>query len=869
MELTHKLVNIQKTYHTETKRRLLEAFKFTYQLTNAASTATWFVLDEDSGGYPMFRYPHQAPSTARNISKETYIPAGSYVAVVNNPNGYVRLFKVRTRYYANETAELIGEYSDGDVIVLTDVNAYYFIEDDNMESLANMGNYLSSYEEYQEQVPTEERVVVDIDEPIGFDNLKTTMQRHEYHGMGAEVSLDNLEFYGKAFDVISAAYTANIDSEVLYEVYADAELLYRGQIDLSTYNEKKGDYQSVSVKAGEIGIKTTFNNRTETAIDLSAPKTIDGLNVESPLWQQLHIPLKHLLYTNNVRIVNPLLVDSNQEYQHQGVVFDIDTPYIFLPFGDTRANEFGTLTFPIASYNTDDITAVAPQYTPDSDHDAKFGQNTEAKVDARFIITAQTSTTSFEYNPTGNFYYRLCITDGSTTLKGEQLSIPLISIGRDSGKQFHMDCSVSGTLSASNNIKVYLEISYGEVPEYTRPYRRMQCDLTLERGTFFKMTMYDTITEEEPVNADMLLVHDALNVVSHAISENALAVRSEWYRTPISKWESGTLGGGALKALTNGYKIRGLFTDGENERNMPLSFKDLITSLDALDCIGWGFSTEGNDTCVRVERWDWFYKTNVVLTLTNIAEMQIEVYPDSIFNEFRIGYKKYATVDQYNSIESPHGTRTFANGIKAVSKSKACECEFIADNYAIEETRRAKLQKGETEETTYDENIFVFELLKLRDVYYIDSSAIDAENVGRASEFINAKLTPRHMASRWRSYLFSTNNTTPFRFQTGEINYKASFQVRAEEGSRTNPIQSLRNFYTSSPQAENDDITYTHAIFKAEKITFSYPLTIAQYKAVKANPYGLISANGLLGWILDFKYSFANGMADFTLIAKY
>ncbi len=389
----------------------------------------------------------------------------------------------------------------------------------------------------------------------------------------------------------------------------------------------------------------------------------------------------------------------------------------------------------------------------------------------------------------------------------------------------------------------------------------------IHKGSYVKMTMYDNLEETDPVNADMLLVHDALNIVSHAISENLLAVKSEWYQTLDSLWESGEIGDGALKAITNGYHIRGLFTDSETERNMPMSFKALIENLNAQDCIGWGFVTENGELCVRVERWSWFYQNTVILTLTNVAEVQIDVDPDRIITELKIGYKKYATSDQYNSIDSPHGTRTFANGIKAVSKTEKQECEFIADNYAIEETRRAAEQENETKETTYDENIFIFELVKKNSVYSIGHTAYNAENIGNANEFINAKLTPRHMASRWRSFIFATNNNLPFNFSTGEINYKASFIVLPRY---LNATYSLAPFEGSATQmAENAPITYQHAKFKAEKITFSHPLTITQYQVVKANPYGLVSVNGVLGWILDFKYSFVDGTANFTLLAKY
>jgi hypothetical protein len=48
-----------------------------------------------------------------------------------------------------------------------------------------------------------------------------------------------------------------------------------------------------------------------------------------------------------------------------------------------------------------------------------------------------------------------------------------------------------------------------------------------------------------------------------------------------------------------------------------LSFKDIIKNIGAIDNIGWGFSTENDIQCVRVEKWDWFYNSNVILSINN------------------------------------------------------------------------------------------------------------------------------------------------------------------------------------------------------------------------------------------------------------
>ena len=108
-----------------------------------------------------------------------------------------------------------------------------------------------------------------IDEPIGFDGLKTKISRGTYHGVSAEVSVSKLEFYNNggrnAATLIRDAYNTDIDTEIAYTVTDETgEQLYSGVLDLSTYSETIGNATKISVNVGEVGIKTTFNNRSET-----------------------------------------------------------------------------------------------------------------------------------------------------------------------------------------------------------------------------------------------------------------------------------------------------------------------------------------------------------------------------------------------------------------------------------------------------------------------------------------------------------------------------------------------------------------------------------------------------------------------------
>jgi hypothetical protein len=77
----------------------------------------------------------------------------------------------------------------------------------------------------------------------------------------------------------------------------------------------------------------------------------------------------------------------------------------------------------------------------------------------------------------------------------------------------------------------------------------------------------------------------------------------------------------------NGYELRkATFPEQEEPKKIELSFKELYEAMNAIDNIGWGFSKEGNGLYLRVERWQWFYKNEVIMTIHNPG---LCIYPKS------------------------------------------------------------------------------------------------------------------------------------------------------------------------------------------------------------------------------------------------
>lgn len=699
-----------------------------------------------------------------------------------------------------------------------------------------------------------------IDEPIGFDQLKMTLQRTEYHGISAEVSQLDLEFYGKAATIIKEAYETDLDTELNYIVTNNGVEVYNGMVDLSTYQETEGSYHSVSCKVGEIGVKTIFNNRNETEVDLNSDTTIDGEELASrPTWQSLHIPIKHLAYTNlSIRGTDETYTSSGGDhpYQDMGVYIGHNyAPYIFLPIGqDSINNEFGTITEQETPYSTNNVSDVSAQYVSDSEHETKYGNETKVMVEINLQATIER--TSGGWTPVEDNYIRWYLqaedTDGNI-IKGGEHKIHKSEVN-DKGATWDISCELKGTLSADKAIKYYLVFDI-DMDNATDQY--FYAHITIKKGSSVKMTMYDNL-QEETKNTNMLMVYDALETISLIITENQLPLKSDWYGYRELVGGIVAKHGGATKAITNGYKIRDIKTNSGKEYPMSLSFRDLFESLNAMDCIGWSI-VEEDYLCLRVERWDWFYKDEEVLAIEDANELKTSLNKDLCVTEFEIGYDKYVTSDVYNSIENLHSERKFASAVKALSNKVSAKSKIIADNYAIEETRRAQFQVKPSESFEHDESVFVFELGKDGGSFVIQSSVDECTGIKRPMEFINAKLTPRQCAARWADYLFAMNGAKVLKYVTSSANSEAGFST---------DIGSLLLSMADQPQMENGDIGRKPHKLKAETLEFTYPLMIEQYKKIKNNPYGLITVNGIQGWIKEFTYSFVDGEAEFKLIPK-
>lgn len=744
--------------------------------------------------------------------------------------------------------------------------------------------------------------VYGVAEPIGFDSLKIKLTRGKYHGMSAEVSVGKLEFYDdgiyNAATILRNAYNENIDTEIIYRVLYritdyDYGELWSGVVDLSTYSEVRGNSTKVSVSVGEIGVKTTFNNRTETEVDLNGTTTMNGSAIaHAPSFKNMLVPRKSIAYMNQNATVDNMVwtaqttqtgrFNLGHNKSHQWINIVPSNVASLKEFGD-----FGGLT-DIASdiKGSDEYIGNAyideyyqPFFSKGADWDEKYGALAEYSLDIDMEVTVEALGTLFPDHVTvslkdGYRYTCWFAIIGAGTQFGREPGDfnPIIATSgfylSDDERSVTRHITISRTNLSYQKLYLGIYMYNGNYNGVLKAYYwsgATPMRVTIGAGGSIRMQLNSRGVSGD-VRADMMLVHDALNHVAECITDNQLSVKSDYYGRPDSPvYATSSIGAGALKALTNGYKIRGLYSDSETERNMPMSFKNLIEGLDAIDCVGWGIVKENNQLVVRVENWKWFYKNDYLMDVSP-NEKTLTATPDTMITSLTIGYKKYATSEDVNSIDSVHTERVFTSGIKSVAKEESKLCPFIADNYMIEETRRKAIE-AVSDEFKYDENIFIFELCASRTTpvqYSIPSNRVRGwRHLQFGGELYNAAISPRRNAERWRERISIFNTTEPFRLTKGTVNYKAGFSLKAS----TSSIIYL-DADTEGIVYENSAINNATPLMKAETLKIECPISFNYFNRIRNNPYGIIMVDGVPHWLKELQYEFKRGMAEMTLIPK-
>jgi hypothetical protein len=301
--------------------------------------------------------------------------------------------------------------------------------------------------------------------------------------------------------------------------------------------------------------------------------------------------------------------------------------------------------------------------------------------------------------------------------------------------------------------------------------------------------------------------------------------------------------------------------------------KELMEGLRAIDNIGMGMQSDR----VRIEPAEYFYQNTKILDIPLIPKAISNIEDQLVYSNLKTGYSKWE-IKSIKGIDELNSAKEYRTGIKSVSNELDIRSNLIAAGYIIENLRTQTLVNTGNTDSTYDNDVFIICVDRDAYGYHVEQGiAENSANFFSPATAYNWRIRPVYNLMRWfksiaQSYVSLVNTTSKLFFTSGTGNYLAEGNISVYDSCRIE----------NKVLAENDDIDYNDfqntddatPIYQPEIITFDYPLSLADYKLIKSNPYGYLNVQCGQGvffqaYIKNVQYKPAEGMATFTLIKKW
>ncbi len=710
----------------------------------------------------------------------------------------------------------------------------------------------------------------EINEPSGWAEFAFKLKRHpERHGTFREIQTNEFVFYGKAAEMLRSEYE-NQGANGKYTLQieekcgsADFELQYNGDIDFTTYQYSCGVDCSVTCEVEQRSALLDFINRFDQKVDLDDSKAFDKLtNLASydKLGKIITLPSKSLILGGNAKCSGTFDYVISDDIGWFPASPTGSLGGSICPIFDTiEVNSIDTFSpqTVLDYFNYSNEKAYTPEIilnNPDQDLNCvgkTFNVNFRVKGVYKNLVSGA-----------GSQSLTLNLKKGKDTFNTNVINIASWTVAstNNNAASFPFDVIYSGSITLEPGEKLWLAffLQYIKTNNYSEDVR-----IEVHPESFFKSKVLSLC---DPTPAKVYFINEVLSRVTESVTNNQLRVISDQYgRTDSQPFSSIANGCGSLKCITNGLQIRrSKLTNGQDPKIL-LSMKDLFGSLSAIDNIGIGM--EGEDK-IRVEYWTWFYQSNTMLSADKVQRIDKKILAEEHYSVFKTGYEKWEAED-YNGLDEFLTKRSYRTSLSSVQNTLERLSKFIASGYAIEITRR----KGvDTKDWRYDNDIFVICLVQ-DGLQYVVEVGVTASSINIEDPITtyNYRISPARNAMKWFSKIMAPfkGTTEKLIFNEGDGNYIAAGQLNSAHCNWDGGVISESQDISMADFADDQDAA---PILRPERVSFDYPLSMSDFKRIKALPYGLINYSNDCergsGWIDELEYTPNTGLAKFTLIPK-
>jgi hypothetical protein len=722
---------------------------------------------------------------------------------------------------------------------------------------------------------------IEIEEPQGWSGIILNLMRDDnWHGIFSEASTSSLSFYGTAAEYLrEKKRTLGLKADVTFSaylncggVYDEQEEILTGKVDFTTYKEEQGLLCLVSVAIEQTGCAMTLRNRYDQKVNMDSHIAFDGVTGLQPyagLGHILELPAHNLKAAVDGSVGADGHTVTGNYNQGTGSLLILRPTYAIQRSSNIQTSQLDA----ISEWETNGLTSLDFPITPQllyEDNITCF--NGEFDYNIRMKGT-------YEFDISGDVVWikvKLISWDGTGTIFDNGIQIASFTIAQDlSGlpESGAFDGTISGSVPLTEGLGLYGLAEFGTLSTIGAP---LEFTVTFDEDTYFTLNALKSCPATE---AEVFFINEALSRATEAITNNCLQVKSDYYgRADSEPYASDADGCGGLRVVTNGLKIRRAEQD-----DYFISLKELFDGLKPIDNIGMGLEDNPNTPntqWLRVEDVGYFYRDEEVLSLRAIPKVEFDLIENKYYSVIRSGYEKWQ-VEDINGLEEFNSTREYRTGLTAVNNPADLLSKFIAGSIPIEITRQQSFADTGAADSKYDNDTFIIVLDRTLYSFQVEQGNIDnPENIFSPDTAYNWRIRPYYNLMRWfksiaNSYPNIDDTDNKLFFSSGTGNYIAAGELL--QGMYDPPCK-LEN----GVKAENRnlskldfaDVTEATPLWKPETASFTYDLSVKDYKLLKANPYGYISfqpgkGDFLKGYIQSVKYKITEGTADFVLKLRW
>ena len=592
-----------------------------------------------------------------------------------------------------------------------------------------------------------------VEEPVGFRNDDNEFVRDKsFHGIFAKMT-NNLTFYNQGGLYITAIYNqfgVNADLILTKEERNPKtdvwELVYTGFLDFTTYSLSG---EGVSIKFISSGLLRVIKARQNEKIELDRLDTLQGNEVPYLEPSQValggrNIQLNSLLetaeelsYTTQTDITSPGLRMLGMRFQTKNTrTGTIGYPMFVTYVSDESVNQFvgGNLSFtstPDEGREESMFYAVSEKDTT-LDLNIKYNFNVFNPYDLNPRVGDSDDLKDLEG---ASLHLRLVVFENGTDYNIKEVVLDNITPNLIINNGSFTSSTQTGSFSYSLDL---LEGESASFQFYAKATKWGKTDFITGllytfgnlRASFKNMTGSIEIVRDSQYEPSVSKVHFPFNVANRFLQlfteQDDLLVSNVLGKIEDGYEEDGEA---SLIAMTHGFWIRGFskddggeITDENRYKSMTTSFSDFYKSYFDVWNLGAGIEKVGFKEIFRIEKLDYFYNRNILIRLGQVIDGKFEyvqvnnvkrtLNKKSFISGLDIGYTQGGDYEEAIGLDEYNTRTTLTTIIDKVKSSFKAVSGYRADSYGAEFARRKPYSTFPTEDTRYDNSIWLLDLIR-------------------------------------------------------------------------------------------------------------------------------------------------------------